>query len=131
MSVALPDICPSSRQLTLGEFSTQRFRTQSGAVVVRLYGDKAYDYQLQLGYGGAGGLVDADTARFYAAWKLAVGHTTPVTLPPSVWGGADATIPQAIPGYITWFFTEAPPQITTTLPGYSQIQITLRGRLLG
>ena len=130
MTIILPDICPSARELTLGDSATRRYRTQSGAVVVRLYGDKLFDYRLQLSYGGSGGLKDADTALFYSAWKGG-GHTDPVQLSPSVWGGADPSISAAIPSDITWFFTEEPPQIATTMPGYSKLQFTLRGRLLG
>lgn len=131
MTVLLPDLCPSSRQLTLGDFSVKRFRTQSGAVIVRLYGTRAYDYILDLAYGGEGGLPDSDTVKFYAAWKESLGHTTEVQLPDAVWGGADPSVQAAVPSYIRWFFSKTPPQIATTVPGYSKLRCTLRGRLIG
>lgn len=126
----LPDLTPSARNLTVGEFSVQRFITLSGAVVRRQYGTRAYDYRLELEYGGQGGLPDADIARFYDAWQMGYGATEPVVLSNATWGGADSSIPTQIPSYTKWYFTEEPPVMEWRLPGYSTLRVTLRGRTL-
>lgn len=124
----LPNYCPSSRELTVGEYSVKRFVTLGGAVVRRQYGTKPYDYRLVLEYGGEGGIPDRDAAAIYSAWLTGFGATEPVALSDKTWGGADSEIPDAIDDSIIWYFTKTPPVLDWQLPGYSRVRLTLRGR---
>ena len=124
----LPDYCPSARNLTVGEFSVSRFTTLSGAVVRRQYGTRAYDYRLELEYGGQGGLRDSEAAMIYKAWQQGYGATEQVTVPSGTWGGSGTDISGEIPNYVQWYFTEEPPVLEWQLPGYSKVRLTLRGR---
>ena len=129
MTVAFPSIIPSERSLTLGVYPVRRYATYSGAVVRRLYGRAPAGYELNLGFGGQGGLLDSDAALIYQAWLDAEGDSEDVFLPGALWGGMDLNIPGGIEGEIIWYFSVNPPELKTTVPGRSKVKVTLDGRL--
>ena len=120
MTADFPALCPTSRSYTAGQYPTKKFGSLNGASVVRLYGSKPYDAEMNLTFvtdgNGTKALIDS--------WNASLGGFEALNVPSSVFEGAGAELDSAIPSYLNWRWAETP-SIESLLPGRSRVQVKL------
>ena len=104
MSIDFPDICPTRRTYTPGEYATKRFSSISGASDTRLYGSKAFDAGLSMSFL----LDDADMASLLDSWHASKGGFYTLDLPDSVFAGVSSALQTQIPSYLQCKCAEMP-----------------------
>ena len=120
MSVDFPEICPTRRTYTPGEYATKRFSSISGASNTRLYGSKAFDAGLSMSFL----LDDADMASLLDSWHASKGGFYTLDLPDSVFAGVSSALQAQIPSYLQWRWAEMP-SVESVLPNRSRVQVQL------
>lgn len=120
MSVDFPEICPTRRTYTPGEYATKRFSAISGASTTRLYGSKAFDASLNMSFL----LSDKDMAALLDSWHESKGGFDVLNLPGSVFSGISDTLQSQIPSYLQWRWAEMP-SVESVLPNRSRVQVQL------
>jgi len=120
MTVSFPALCPTRRSYTPGSYATKKFNGINGASVVRLYGSKPYDAQMQLTFITD----DADTKALIDSWNASYGGFDDLDLPSSVFAGMGAGLDGAIPSYLNWRWADTP-SVESLLPGRSRVQVKL------
>lgn len=134
-------IKPSSRRFTIGDYPTKTFRSLSGAIVKRSFGNKASGYRLELTFENVGQPVVVAIYDHYHGQK---GVTNGFSIPASLFSGYDQdqnVLPnngqydnriigriKDNPG-ITWFYEQAPEVESVTL-ALSNVTISLIGELV-
>lgn len=126
MTVNFPNLSPTSRNYTAGEFPTKRFNSISGAGTTRLYGSKAYNVSLNLEFV----LNDADLASVLSCYDQANGSAYGLTLPSAVFDGMSSAVQNQIPNHVTWRW-DSTPQVESLFPGRSRVRVNLLGTLDG
>ena len=117
---AFPSQCPVKRTYTPGKYQTKRFTSVSGAGTTRLYGDKAFNAEIQLEY-----LADDSTVQAFAdSWHEAMGSYFPITVPDSAFGNYQYVFPK----YLEWRWAEEP-SFSTIQPNLTRVNVTLIGTL--
>ncbi len=120
MSIDFPEICPTRRTYTPGQYPTKRFSSISGASNTRLYGSKAFDATMNLSFL----LNDSDMARLLDSWHDSRGGFVSINLPDSVFAGISDTLQGQIPSYLQWRWAEMP-SVESVLPNRSRVQVQL------
>lgn len=120
MSVDFPEICPTRRTYTPGEYATKRFSSISGASNTRLYGSKAFDASLNMSFL----LDDNDMSSLLDSWHESRGGFDTLNLPSSVFSGLSDTLQSQIPSYLQWRWAEMP-SVESVLPNRSRVQVQL------
>ena len=120
MSIDFPDICPTRRTYTPGEYATKRFSSISGASDTRLYGSKAFDAGLSMSFL----LDDADMASLLDSWHASKGGFYTLDLPDSVFAGVSSALQTQIPSYLQWRWAEMP-SVESVMPNRSWVQVQL------
>ena len=115
-----PDLCPTRRQFTPGEYPTRRFTAINGAGRTRLYGSRAFDATLDLEYL----LNDDDLATLLEFYHDSRGAFNVITLGASVYQGMSPTLQAQIPNYLSWRWAETP-VVSSLLPGRSRVRVKL------
>lgn len=134
-------IKPSSRQFTIGDYPTKTFRSLSGAIVKRSFGNKASGYRLELTFENVAQPVVVAIYDHYHGQK---GVTNGFAIPASLFSGYDQDqnfLPgdqrydnriisriNSNPG-ISWFYEQAP-QIESVTLALSNVTVTLIGELV-
>lgn len=126
MTVKFPNLSPTSRNYTAGEFPTKRFNSISGAGTTRLYGSKAYNVSLNLEFV----LNDADLASVLSCYDQANGSAYELALPNMVFDGMSSALQKQIPNHVTWRW-DSTPQVESLFPGRSRVRVNLLGTLDG
>lgn len=123
-----PKIKPSGRSFTLGAFPTKVYRSLSGATVKRSFGNRAFGYQLNLDFTN---IEDWQTEQLVDHYTNTAGGFTRFTLPADLFAGFRSTTLQGkvqAPTQIQWEYA-GPPEVTSTFPNRSNVQIQLSGEL--
>ena len=117
---AFPSQCPISRNYRPGKYQTKRFNSVSGAGTTRLYGDKAFNAEIQLEY-----LSDDSTVQAFAdSWHEAMGTYFPITVPDAAFGKYQYVFPD----YLEWRWAEEP-QFSSVQPNLTRVNVRLLGTL--
>ena len=124
MTTAYPDLCPTRRSWTPGEYPTRRFTAINGAGTTRIYGTRAFDATLRLEYL----LIDTELEELLACYNAARGPFDDLDLPAEVFTGLSQGVQDEIPTYLTWRW-EDPPQIESVAPNRSRVRVQLVGTL--
>ena len=124
MQIKFPDICPTSRRLTPGQYPVKTFVAINGASNTRLYGDTPYDATMQLEFS----VSDREAADILSCYHSSYGGFHALELSPKVWAGLDVDLVAQIPSNLLWKFKEEP-QVESLLPGRSKLTASLIGRL--
>lgn len=138
---AFPNITPSQRVYTPGTFPQKEFQGLNGAVTTLQFGARAVDSKLEMTFQN---ITDTQANAIFDNYKLvnggrdSSGRQDYVVLPAS--GGAVAGVSdgnlryqmaELKPGSILRYRYASPPVITSTFPGRSTVQVSLRGYLEG
>ena len=137
MASAFPVMVPSSRKFQMGELPTKTYRSMSGAVVRRAFGNKKTNYTLDLEFKNIG---DDVAFRQYSGTVEAVlkhyedanGTFEAFSIPARVFRGMGDDTKSYIqgPSNISWRYAE-PPNVTSVRPGISTVQVKLIGEIDG
>lgn len=128
MSVPFPDVKPTGRSFTPGQFPTKVYRALSGATVKRSFGNRAYGNQMTLEFDN----IDDTTA------ALILKHYTDTSagferfsLPAAVFVGMSATLQSYAqsPSTILWEYTD-PPEVESVTCGFNRVRVSLIGELI-
>ena len=120
MSIDFPEICPTRRTYTPGEYATKRFSALNGASQTRLYGSKAFDAGLSMSFL----LNDAEMASLLDSWHESKGGFYTLDLPDSVFAGVSSVLQTQIPDYLQWRWAEMP-SVESVMPNRSRVQVQL------
>jgi hypothetical protein len=111
---------PNRRRFIPGSYPTKRFESISGAGTTRLYGNKAFNAQLELTFT----LNDADTCTVLECWDAARGTYDVLQIPEEFLVGSSPILDCGVPDYLNWRWAEAP-SVESILPGRSRVEIKL------
>lgn len=116
-------IRPTERSFSIGEFPTRSYRSLSGAVVKRSFGNRATNYTLDVTFGAVGEQV---LIAIYEHYQQQQGVTMPFSLPETIFDGYSSYIEQIMrepeAGTNSWYYAEAP-KITSKPNGLSDISV--------
>lgn len=124
--MAYPDIQPTDRQFSAGDYPVKSVRSQSGVETRILYGNQRTGMALQLSYNH---ISDTQAEQFNVHYDEVKGTFRTFRLPASVQAGwaASASALDAVGGN-NWRY-DGPPQISAVKPGLSTVQVKLVGVL--
>jgi len=122
MPVAFPDIKPSSRRYSPGDFPQTEFRAQNGALTVVRFGNRRTDAELQLGFKN---ITDDEAAQVLANYEAVNSEWDYVTFATNTGavgaGSALANYIREVGGSgLRWRYAE-PPKVSSVVPGRSSV----------
>ncbi len=127
-----PQLVPTGRSYTGGDFPVKVYKAQDGAEVRILYGDKRTGMTLQLLYQN---LADADAALFFAHYQSVQGTYQPFLLGDGTgtaakegWTGGGEYIGATYWGS-QWRYTQSP-LLTSVGPGRSSVTVNLTATIM-
>ena len=124
----LPDLVPSQRGFTAGDYPVKKFQAQDGAEVRMNYGNKRYGMTLTLGYDN---IPDKAAERFLNHYHYEAEGTFKTfdigTNARDGWSRDDKWMGAVFWG-CRWRYA-GPPQLTSVYPGRSSVQIQLYAAL--
>lgn len=127
-----PSIVPSSRKITLGELPVKQYRSMSGAVVRRAYGNTKTNYVLELEFKNIGNMfptIGHSGSAFDILKHYENANTTFSSFAISgtvLRGMAQAFADKVAPSGIFWRYAE-PPKVTSVKNGLSTVSVKLIG----
>jgi len=136
-----PSYVPTARSFKPGEFPIRTYRSQSGVVSKRIYGNKPTNYELQLTFAN----VDDEVARIIVGhYETAAKQMEGFLLPDEVLGGMGSKLENKIPGKasdlvppgqplkdtsnITWSYA-SPPEVKSVFIDTSTVEVSLIGEI--
>jgi hypothetical protein len=127
MAAQFPGIKPSERSFRAGQYPTKVYRALSGATVKRAFGNRAYGYEIQLGFTN---ITDTTAEQILSHYETTAGGFERFTLPSEVFAGMSNGLTTRIqsPTQIKWEYA-SPPEVKSVHPGLSNVTITLAGEL--
>jgi hypothetical protein len=139
--MAFPNIKPTTRSFTMGDYPSKTYRSLSGTIFKRAFGNKQTGYTLNLTFkniGDAfGGNQTGELRKNSGTAKQIIDHYNDVdgtfssfTLPVRVFEGMDNDFRDLIrsPSNIKWRYA-GPPQVQSVKSGVSTVIVTLIGEL--
>lgn len=132
MAIPFPDIKPSTRRFVAPDWPTTEKRSQSGTVSIRLWGNRAGDGQLALGFNN---IPDELGEQILAAHDAAKGATLELELPASIFTGYSGPMSAWLQDKLRsnglrWFFKKGqPPEVESVVPGICRASVTLVAEL--
>ena len=133
--MAFPNIKPTSRSFTMGDYPSKTYRSLSGTIFKRAFGNKQTGYTLNLTFRNIGDTSELRTRSGTA--KQIIDHYNDVdgtfssfTLPARVFEGMDNDFRDLIrsPSNVKWRYAE-PPQVQSVKSGVSTVTVNLVGEL--
>lgn len=127
MAAQFPGIKPSERSFRLGQYPTKVYRALSGATFKRSFGNRSYNYELQLSFTNVS---DSTTTQLLDHYDVTGGGFERFTLPSELFAGMSTGLTAKIqsPTQIKWEYAK-PPEVKSVHPGRSTVTITLAGEL--
>ena len=127
MAAQFPSIKPSERSFRLGQYPVKSYRALSGAIVKRAFGNRAYGYELELGFNNVTDNTVSDLLTHYEETK---GGFERFTLPDTLFAGMSTSLSGKIksPSQIKWEYT-GPPDVRSVIAGRSSVSLVLAGEL--
>ena len=133
--MAFPNIKPTTRSFKMGDYPSKTYRSLSGTIFKRAFGNKQTGYTLNLTFRNIGDAFELRTNS--GAAKEIIDHYNDVdgtfssfTLPARVFEGMDNDFRDLIrsPSNIKWRYAE-PPQVQSVKSGVSTVTVNLVGEL--
>jgi hypothetical protein len=125
MTITLPALCPSSRELVLATYSTSAGEWQDGAAAYpKCWSDIPVDAILRVSYQN---ITDTLASQFIDCWNLSLRGILPITIPvETVDGMTDTELRNRIlqPDGLSWKFASAP-TVANVISGISTVQLEL------
>ncbi|NBT50861.1 MAG: hypothetical protein EBT12_04800 [Marivivens sp.] len=123
--MAFPELVPSSRTFSPGDFPIKKFNAQNGAEVRILYGSRMVNQVFELSYAN---ISDNQAESFLADYRAQNGTFRTFVLPDAVFegwtSGRDIGRYERGPGTL-WRY-DAPPAVVSVRPGISSVTVKLR-----
>lgn len=122
-----PSIRPTSRSYSPGQFPVKTYRGLSGAVVKRVFGNKAYGHTIELQFNN---ISDTNTKAILDHYYGQSGSYFRFALPDAMFSGMDSTLASSVqaPSNISWEYAE-PPAVESVFNGRSNVSVRLIGEL--
>ena len=133
--MAFPNMRPTTRSFTMGDYPTTTYRSMSGTVFKRSFGNKQTGYQLDLTFKNIGD--DAEIRRHSGFASAIINHYNsvdgtfkPFTVPDRVFDGMGGDLEALIqaPGSIQWRYAQ-PPKVQSVKSGVSTVTVKLVAEL--
>ena len=133
--MAFPSIKPTTRSFSLGDYPSKTYRSLSGAIFKRAFGNRQTGYTLDLTFRNIGDTSELRTHSGTA--KEIMDHYTDVDgtfksfkLPDRMFAGMDDGLESLIqaPTSISWRYAQ-PPQVQTVKSGISTVVVKLVGEI--
>jgi hypothetical protein len=123
--MAFPELVPSSRTFSPGDFPIKKFNTQSGAEIRILYGSRMVNQVFELSYAN---ISDSQAESFLTDYGDQKGTFQTFNLPNAVFEGwtAGRDIGRYERGPATLWRYDAPPAVVSVRPGISSVTVKLR-----
>ena len=139
MARMFPHIVPTTRSFTMGDYPSKTYRSLSGSVFRRSFGNRQTGYTLDMTFrnigdseGGTGELLkNSGTAEeILNHYQDADGTLESFTLPTRIFDGMDNDLESIIrdPASISWRYA-VPPQVQSVRPNMSTVTVRLIGEL--
>ena len=135
MADAFPHIVPTTRSFTMGDYPSTTYRSLSGAIFKRSFGNKQTGYSLDMTFKNIG---DTEELRPYSGtakaildhYEVADGTFASFALPDFVFRGMSDGLESIIqhPSNISWRYA-APPRVQSVRPNMSTVTVRLVGEL--
>lgn len=122
--ITFPQLTPTSRRITQGEYAVKRFTAISGTGFTRAYGSQPFNSSIDLEFSNVN---DTDALSVIRAYEACRGSYAALALPSSIWDGMEDSLRSALERDYTWRFSEQP-VITSSVPGVSTITVRLDGQ---
>ncbi len=122
-----PSLKPTSRNFRLGDYPSKVYRSLSGAIVKRSFGNRATGYSLELEFAN---IQDSDLDKILDHYLGQDGTLLGFALPSAVVAGYDTSTGNKIrtPAGIEWFYAE-PPAVESIIKGISTVRVVFVGEL--
>lgn len=124
MTTTFPNLKPSSRQVTAGQYAVKRFTTISGTGTSRVYSSQPFNASMDLSFNN---INDEATLSLLTAYEEARGSYGTLQLPEVVWEGTSYDLRQRLERDYTWRFATQP-QVSAVAPGVSSVSVQLEGQ---
>ena len=129
-AVVFPDIVPTSRRYSPGEFPQAEFRALNGATTTLRYGNRRFNAELDLGFQN---ITDDQAAILLKLYEDVTVADDWLTFSVSnIAGGASSNLGVYLRetggSGLRWRFAE-PPMVNSVKPGRSSVQVRMIGRL--
>jgi hypothetical protein len=124
---SFPAFLPTARNFQLGEYPVKTYRAMSGAVVRRSFGNRAFNYTLDLEYQN---VFEFTVNNILAHYNNQGGSALGFTVPPEVFSGYSGTLQGKVrtPFGIEWLYAE-PPSVSSVIAGISSVTVKLIGEM--
>jgi hypothetical protein len=125
MATAFPPLKPIDGSYTPAGYPTRSYQGPALSRSRRRYGNLSSGHGLELEF-----LLPGNTAAtILTAWYSARGIAGPLTLPPEVFAALTPEEIATIPTWLEWKFAAQPEVTNGGAPGWSRVQVQLRGEL--
>lgn len=122
--IDFPELRPTSRSITQGQYAVKRFTSIAGTGTTRVYGSKPFNAEIALRFDN---ISDKDALAIINAYEAARGSKEILKLPLAIWDGMLTELRLGLQRDYSWRFSEQP-QITSGRPGISSIAVKLEGQ---
>jgi hypothetical protein len=121
------DIKPTNRSFSFGEYPIKSYRSISGAVIKRAFGNRAFNYSLQLEFANVS---DAIVSVIFDHYHGQGGPLNGFRIPDTLLSGMDLDLIERLqqPTGILWFY-EAAPEVQSVPPDLNTVSFSLIGEL--
>ena len=133
--MAFPSIKPTTRSFKIGDYPSKPYRSLSGVILKRAFGNRQTGYTLDLTFKNVG---DAAELRTHAGFaKQIIDHYNDVdgtfdkfSLPDRMFAGMDNSLESLIqaPSNISWRYA-SPPEVQSVQAGISTVTVKLVGEI--
>ena len=138
MAAAFPHIVPTTRSFTMGDYPSTTYRSLSGTIFKRNFGNKQTGYRLDLTFKNIGDSSDTGELKPYSGTAKQIldhyeetdGTFKSFALPDFVFRGMDNSLEAVIqaPSGISWRYAE-PPKVQSVKANVSTVTVKLIGEL--
>jgi hypothetical protein len=120
-------IKPTSRSFSFGEYPVKSYKSISGSVIKRAFGNRAFNYKLQLEFANVD---DSIVRAIFDHYHGQGGILDGFRIPSRVLSGLESDLVTRLqqPSGILWFY-EASPEVQSVPPDLSTVSLSLIGEL--
>jgi len=129
-AVSFPDLKPSSRRYSPGQYPQTEFQAQNGAKTIVRYGNRRFDSKLELSFAN---ISDADAASILANYEAVNADWDYVVFTQSNGAAGAGTslaayLRESGGSGLKWRY-DGPPQVNSVYPGFSTVSCSFVGVL--
>lgn len=118
-----PELAPTSRAVTQGQYAVKRFTSIAGTGTTRAYSSQPFGSALEMNFDN---ITDTAALSIVNCYENARGSYGEITIPSKVWDGMDRLLKERLERDYIWRFSEQP-RITSVRPGISSVTVRLEG----